>query len=228
MGCLKPKFCVCLSFTLGVLAICAVLVGADVNPAAPNQLSVEKALELLKKDMAPVTGVDADFRQVKKLAIFSKELVITGKMTIRPPRLFKWEISSPLKSSVVVKGDSVITWDEETDEKRTISLKDNPVAGGVWAQMDAFFMGSYDFLRRLYDIELTSDSPLTLRFTPRSKPLSTVMRDVTLVFGVVDGRRYLKRVTMFEKGGDYTTIDFLNLKLSTATADSLSPEKLKR
>ena len=203
-----------------VVILAATMALAERKPKSPPRSTAQhaacsKALESLKIDMAPVTGVDADFRQLKKLAIFSKDLLITGKMTIRPPRFFKWEISSPLKSSVIVKGDSVTTWDAESDEKRTISLKDNPVAGGVWAQMDAFFMGRYDFLRKLYAIELISNSPLTLSFTPLSKPLSSVMRSITLVFGVADGRRYLKRVLMFEKGGDSTTIDFLKVKLHT-------------
>ena len=165
--------------------------------------------------MAPVTGIDAEFKQLKKLSIFSKTLVITGKMTIRTPRFFKWEILSPLKSSVVVDGDNVTTWDEETNEKVRISLKDNPVAGGVWTQMDAFFMGRFDELKKLYKIELLAESPVTLRFEPLAKPLATVMKSVTLVFAERQNLAYLKKVTMVEKEGDSTTIDFAKVKLQT-------------
>jgi len=190
------------------------------NDDTENSVAIKRKLKTklsnLQRAMAPVTGIDADFKQLKKLSIFSKTLLITGKMTIRTPHYFKWEISTPLKSSLVVDGDNVSTWDEEANEKITMSLKDNPVAGSVWTQMDAFFMGRYDKLGKLYDIELITDSPLTLRFKPWTKPLSTIMKNVILVFGEINGRAYLKKVVMIENGGDSTTIDFMNVKLRTA------------
>lgn len=137
-------------------------------------------------------------------------------MKIRMPRYFKWEVVSPLKSTVVADGDNVAIWDEETNETVTMSLKDNPVAGGIWTQIDSFFMGRYDKLKKMYDIKLIKRSPLTLCFTPRSKPLSTVMKNVTLTFAKDKRGRYLKRVLMRENGGDSTTIDFKNIKLRHA------------
>jgi outer membrane lipoprotein-sorting protein len=173
----------------------------------------KSVLNQLQRDMAPITEIDSEFTQLKKLAIFSKALLITGRMKIRMPRYFKWEVLSPLKSSVEVDDENVTIWDEETDKKVVMSLKDNPVAGGIWTQIDSFFMGRYDSLKKMYDIKLLSTTPLTFRFIPLSKPLSTVMKNVTLTFAESKQGRYLQRVVMRENGGDSTTIDFKNVRL---------------
>jgi outer membrane lipoprotein carrier protein len=184
---------------------------------------VKKALKSLEKEFKNIKSIASDFTQTKKMSLFNRNIILKGRLLIKFPHYFRWEVDEPVKTTVTASGDSIKIWDEESGETQTTSTKNNPVVKNIWAQIDSWFMGKYLLLAKDYNIstlkneETESDIPL-LVFKPKSKPLSVAVQSVTLYFEKAtpetSGRQYLKRVILKEKSGDSTVIDFDNVKIS--------------
>ena len=174
-------------------------------------LTPERALNNVKKAMSNVQEIKADFKQEKHLSLFKHTLVISGNLEIKFPHYFKWVVTSPLKSEIIADGDTVTTWDEETKQKVTMSVKTNPVIKNVWTQIDSWFMGKYDVLAKSYAIKIKSEKPLVLTFIPKSKPLSAAVKQITVYFR--EDKKYLQKVVLEEVGGDSTVMNFSNIKI---------------
>jgi outer membrane lipoprotein-sorting protein len=176
----------------------------SVDPSAAKD-----AMESLQKAMANVATISADFRQDKKLSLFSKIITITGHLQIKFPHFFKWEVYSPIKTIIVADGDKITLWDEETNQTNVTSVADNPVVKNIWTQIDSWFMGRYAVLAKDYKIKVIKKDPLELIFKPRGKPLSAAVDSITIYFR--EDRKYLKKVILKETSGDSTIMNFTNI-----------------
>ena len=174
-------------------------------------LTPEKALNKIKQAMSNVQEIKADFTQEKHLSLFKHTLIISGNLEIKFPHYFKWIVNSPLKSEIIADGDTVTTWDEETKQKVTMSVKTNPVIKNIWTQIDSWFMGKYDILAKSYAISIKSEKPLVLKFIPKSKPLSAAVKQITVYFRA--DKKYLQKVILEEISGDSTVMKFSNIKI---------------
>jgi len=167
------------------------------------------ALQSLQKEMANVATISADFRQDKKLSLFSRTITLTGHLEINFPHFFRWEVYSPIKTIITADGEKVTIWDEETNQTNTTSVTDNPVVKNIWGQIDSWFMGRYSVLAKDYKIKVIKENPLELIFQPRRKPLSAAVDSITIFFR--KDRKYLNKVILKETGGDSTIMNFSNI-----------------
>ena len=167
------------------------------------------ALQSLQKAMANVKSISADFRQDKKLSLFSRTITLTGHLKITFPHFFRWEVYSPIKTIITADGEKVTIWDEETNQTNTTSVTDNPVVKNIWTQIDSWFMGRYSVLAKDYKIKVIKKDPLELVFKPRGKPLSAAVDSITIFFR--EDRKYLNRVILKEVSGDSTVMKFTNI-----------------
>jgi len=185
----------------------------------------KEVLDLLEKEFRDVKSISADFAQVKKMSLFKRDINLKGRLMIKFPQYFRWEVDEPVKTTVTADGDTIEIWDEETDKTQKVSTKSNPVVKNIWAQIDSWFMGKYAQLSKDYDIRLPrkpdnnkENSISVLVFIPKSEPLSAVVKSVTLFFSNgnkdTSGRKYLNKVILIEKSGDSTIIEFKNVKIS--------------
>ena len=184
---------------------------------------VEVALKVLEKEFKNLKSISSDFVQIKKMSLFDRSIILKGRLLIRFPHYFRWEVDEPVKTTVTADGDSIAIWDEESGETQHTSTRNNPVIKNIWAQIDSWFMGKYTLLAKDYAISIlkdgVSDSSIpVLVFKPKSKPLSAAVKSVTLYFSKATkssaGRQYLKKVVLAEVSGDSTTIEFNNLKIT--------------
>jgi outer membrane lipoprotein-sorting protein len=196
--------------TLSVIFCFSVYAGVLLADEQSN-LTPKVALSHIKQAMSKVEEIRANFVQEKHLSLFEHTLIISGNLEIKFPHYFKWVVSSPLKSEIIADGDTVTTWDEETDQKVTMSVKSNPVIKNIWTQIDSWFLGKYDILAKSYAISIKSDKPLVLTFVPKSKPLSAAVKKITVYFR--EDKKYLQKVILEEVGGDSTVMKFSNIKI---------------
>jgi outer membrane lipoprotein-sorting protein len=167
------------------------------------------ALQSLQKSMANVANISADFKQDKRLSLFSRTITLTGHLEIKFPHFFRWEVYSPVKTIITADGERVTIWDEETNQTNSTSVNDNPVVKNIWTQIDSWFMGRYSVLAKDYKIKVLKKEPLELVFKPRAKPLSAAVDSITIFFR--KDRKYLNKVILKETGGDSTVMKFLNI-----------------
>ena len=191
------------------LIFCIAIFAFPLKAEDVNSQKAKTALQSLQKEMANVISISADFKQDKKLSLFSKTLTITGHMKITFPHFFKWEVYSPIKTIITADGEKVTMWDEETNQTNTTSVADNPVVKNIWTQIDSWFMGRYSVLAKDYNIKVLKLNPLQLVFTPRGKPLSAAVDSITIFFR--EDRKYLNKVILKETSGDSTVMNFSNI-----------------
>jgi len=186
----------------------------DVKPDARLVLSE------IQKSMASVKEIKADFNQEKNLSLFKHTIKLEGNLNIKFPHYFRWEVTSPLKTVITADGDTVTTWDEETNQTQTLSVKNNPVVKSIWTQIDSWFMGKYDELSKNYYIKLLQSEPAVLEFKPKNKAVASTVEKITVFFR--KDKKYLKQVKLQETGGDSTIISFSNIKLTPSEKEKVS------
>lgn len=193
----------CLMANLFVLA-------RALEPVTP---STKDFLTKLQTHLQSVKTVQADFEQKKKLAIFNRTMVIRGTMALDRPQRMIWHVREPVRYSILMEGDTVRQWDEDTNRVVTLQVGDKPMLKAVFAQFRAWFLGDYHALAQAYDVVIVDRDPPCLRFSP--KPESAMAEMVKQVqITISKDRLSIETIVIEEKGDDTTTIRFLNTRLN--------------
>jgi len=177
--------------------------------AAEDEAGIGHILSRLESNVSSLKTLSASFVQKKKMAAFSHEIQMSGKVFIRKPSTLAWHVKEPVRYSVLITDKLIRQWDGETDEAHEISFAGNPMLGSVLEQMTVWFSGKYTTLADDYHVSLASavGEPVKLVFTPKDgnmakKAISTV------TVGLARDERYLSWIRIVEAGGDTTTIEF--------------------
>lgn len=197
--------------------------GAEGSGPTPELLA---ALNAWQSELARIATIDSDFVQEKRLALFQEPLAIRGRLCIATNGNFAWETHSPMRYKMVVSEGRVRQWDEETDRVQTISMKDNPAAAAIHAQMTTWFSGRYATLTNDYVITLASPKPVSFLFVPRTNsPAAAYLASVQV--WLRDDGQYLERVRIGERAGDSADIIFTNTLVNLPLpADAWNPRRL--
>ncbi len=201
---------------LVLAALCAGMAGdAFADDTAPSSDSLREALGAWQAGLQQVSSIASDFVQEKHLALFQDALIIQGRLFITSDGRFAWETHWPVRYKLVVANERILQWDEETGRVMTISMRDNPVASTIHAQMSAWFSGQYETLTNTYDAALSSTNPVSFLFKPREGTPAASYLSAVQVWLRPDGR-YLDRMQITERSGDSTSIAFTNTVLNQA------------
>jgi outer membrane lipoprotein-sorting protein len=189
---------------LALLVAMAIALPATIR-ATPE--AAPAALEALLVGMASTSGVVADFREVKRLALLSEPLESRGTLYFVPPDRLARVTTTPTATRLVIDGDR-FSFDDGTGSQ-AMDLSGNPVAREVVENFIVLFNGDLDALRRRYEPEFaTGDDGWSLVLTPRASRLRNLVARVTL-----EGQgRALTRMTLLEAGGDTTTTHFEDVR----------------
>ena len=185
-----------------------------VNTYADNSSrDIKTVLGDLEKTMSGTRTIQTDFIQEKNLALFNQKIILKGKVFIQKPGLLSWRIMSPMRYSMVIKGSTISQWDEDTNQVQQVSLAKNPGFQIAVTQMQNWFYGTFRSMLDNYKITLTTEHPITLEFVPLENSVShNFINRVTVLFQ--NDERYIKEVHIEEKGGDSTSLVFVNTQLN--------------
>ena len=204
------------------LCLCAVvtLAGAaskasDRSPGAAADL--EEVLSKLEERVSGIQTLKADFVQEKFLAVLDEPLLLKGTIFMQKPDLFSWIVTEPLRYSMVIRGEVVHQWDEDTRRVEKISLSKNPIFKMAIQQLRDWLSGAYRSMLGQYEVRVLARSPVSLEFVPRDTALAQGIIDrVTVEFD--RDERYIWRIQIFEKQGDSTILTFANTLLNAPIA----------
>jgi outer membrane lipoprotein-sorting protein len=172
-------------------------------------------LDDLEKIMAETKTIQTDFIQEKNLALFNQKIILRGKVFIQKPGLLSWRTASPMRYSMVINGNTISQWDEDTNQVQQVSLEKNPAFQAAIAQMQNWFYGTFKSMADNYKITLLKQHPIILEFIPLEKSAAgNFIKRVMIIFQ--DDQRYVKSVNIEEQNGDSTVLSFLNTKLNQA------------
>ena len=178
-----------------------------------NASDINEVLGRLEEKISGMQTLQTGFIQEKNLAIFNQKVVLKGTVYMQKPALFAWHTEEPVRYSLIIKGNVVYQWDEDTNQVQRISLSKKPAFKTVIGQMRKWFSGVYTSLLGEYDVVILSDNPVSLKFIPRKTAVaSDVISSVTVVFR--EDERYIYQIYIEEKSGDSTLLTFVDTLLN--------------
>ena len=184
----------------------------DRDPDAPSD--VEEVLARLEERASGMQTLRTDFIQRKYLAVLDQPLVLKGSIFMQKPDLFSWVVREPLRYSMVIRGEMVHQWDEDTQRVEKMSLSKNPVFKMAIQQLRDWLSGAYTSMLGEYSVTVLQEDPISLEFIPRETALAReVIGSVTVVFD--RDQHYIRKIHILEKRGDKTLLTFVNTLLNT-------------
>jgi len=205
------------TYTLRPLLLSAALLAAGAlqaaEPASSNAASAQIVLQRLETAFHDVKTVQAAFRQERRLAMFNKEVVIEGGISLEIPGRMAWHVDKPLRYAFILTDTQIRQWDEVTGRVVEMPINSNPVLKVVAQQMPRWFAGQFQSLASLYDVTVLGERPCRLAFTPRAGMGEGVgILRMTVTFR--EDERYVQQVRIEEPGGDVTMIVFTGVRLN--------------
>jgi len=212
------KFTTCCAFGLaglvGLVALTATpAIAAEPAAVAPTTIAPapEEAkllgaaeLDAFLGRFAAMTGLSANFREEKHMALLAVPLVNEGVLHFAPPGRLIRHTSTPVASSVLIDGTRLTFGDARGVD--AIGFDDNPVVGLFVTSFVKIFAGDRDALAQMYTMELRGDpaGAWTLKLKPRLSPMDKIIEGIELRGeGLVIGTMIVREV-----GGDQTTTTF--------------------
>lgn len=201
------------------LALLALLAAASAGAQSPAIPSGPLTLEALMQRMASTTGVRAEFREEKTLALLESPLVSEGKLYFIPPSRMARITTRPGASALVIDGQKMSYTDEAGASG--MDLAGNRVARTIVENFVVLFAGDLAALRERYRVEFESEKlRWRMLLTPKAAPLTQFIASVELRG---DGPA-LEEMTIREADGDRSLTRFLRVETDTR----FTPEELAR
>ena len=202
------------------LALLLALLGA--SPAAAEPAAIPKGpltLEALMQRMAATSGVRAEFREEKRLALLETPLVSEGTLYFIPPARMARITTRPGVSKLVIDGQRMSYNDEAGASD--VDLAGNRVARTIVENFVVLFAGDLSALRERYRVDFTAEQlRWRLQLTPKAAPLSQFLASVEMKG---DGPA-LEEMSIREADGDLTVTRFQRVE----TDVHFAPEELAR
>ena len=162
----------------------------------------------LEQTAGTVKTISSDFVQEKHLSMFKTILTSRGRFYFSKPDLLRWELTAPVASGFVLKGDKGRRWHARTGRTENFQISQEPIMKLVSEQLFAWAKADFTWLRKEYRITVLNESPAALRLEPRSAATAGFLHHLLINFSA-DGR-YVRSVELHEKDGDFTRIKFVN------------------
>ncbi|MDP8266451.1 MAG: outer membrane lipoprotein carrier protein LolA [Candidatus Aceula meridiana] len=196
-----------------ILTILFIFISALDGICEESNSTLIKDLKSIEEKMSNITTLSTQFIEEKNLALFDQKLLIKGSLYLQKPSSFAWHISSPLKQRIILTGDVVAQWDEDTNQVQKINLASNPSFNVITNQMKRWVSGSYLSLIDEYKIEIMQSSPMKLKFVPFENSMAFKMiKRIVILFQ--EDEKYIDTIDILETNGDSTKFQFLETSLN--------------
>lgn len=191
---------------------------AAVAPAqAPAQATT---LESLLREFAALPGLEARFREEKRIALLALPVRSEGRIWFAHPDRLMRRVETPDPSAALIAdGQLRMRSGERTEELR---IDTHPVLRGFVESFRAVLAGDQATLERFYTARLTpgEGGAWTLRLLPRDEALRGFVREIHMRgHGVV-----MEEMRMVEVSGDETRTEFYEV----STTRRFSPAEAGR
>ena len=165
----------------------------------------------LMKKAGEMKEFSAKFRQVRKVALLTDEVVSTGEMQYRNDGRIMWRYTSPKKQQIAFSAKDIrIT---EGTQTRIMALDENPYLGQLKDLLMGLMSGKQlDADGRFVVKAVKNDAKfITLSMTPVQRQLKKFISEVVITFTAPDST--VSEVVMKEPDGSSTTITFTDRKV---------------
>lgn len=203
-----------------LLIMSPLLFSSAASAGEPKGSPVSAAvLSRLEQTAGVVKSLSSDFIQEKHLSMFKTVLTSRGRFYYSKPDQLRWELTSPVASGFVLKGDKGRRWNERSGRTESFQISQDPVMKLVSEQLFAWAKADFAWLKKEYRINLLEESPVSLRLEPISSATAGFLSHLLINFSA-DGR-HVRSVEIRERDGDFTRIRFVNTQVNKSLSADL-------
>ena len=180
----------------------------------PAHLSVahENDFEALRREAVKIKTLKADFVQKKSMKILSRPLVSEGLFYFATPDAFRWEYSRPLRSIVLSYKNNTKRYlysegkmvEDKTGGVQSMKIVLGEVAGWMTGKFDQ----NPSFKATISKMANTS----SITLTPVDENMKGMIEKIEILLASRSG--IVKSVKISEGAGNFTQIDFNNVKIN--------------
>ena len=185
-----------------------------------NNLSYasENDFEKLRQDSAKIKTLQADFVQKKFMKILSKPLVSEGCFYYVIPDSFRWEYFKPLKSIVIAYKNNTKRYiysegkmmEDKTGGAQAMKIVLNEVAGWMSGKFDQ---------NPSFKATISKKANTTITLAPVEESMKGMIEKIEITLSPKEG--VVKSVKISEGAGNFTQINFNNVKINEAINPSV-------
>ena len=186
------------------------LLGIVIVTAAAPACAQDTTLESLLEEFSGLPGLEARFREEKRIALLALPVRSEGRIWFAHPGRLMRRVTSPDPSAALIAdGQLRMRSGGRTEE---LSIDTNPVLRGFDESFRAVLAGNRETLERFYEAELSPGEGDTwnLRLTPRNRDLARFVREIRMRGHGVS----IDEMTMIEVNGDQTRTEFFEVNTS--------------
>jgi Outer membrane lipoprotein carrier protein LolA-like len=201
-GALASRFAGLLLVATAVLAGQGTLAAAAPDPVAVSQVSdfgLSQLAQLLHREVAAT----ADFHELQYRRVLKEPLERRGELHFEPPALFEKRVLVPVTETYRIEGET-LSVELPKRATRQISLRNQPLLGGLLLGFKAVISGRLDTLAATFDSTVSGTADewrLDLRPTQ-----ADVVRYIDIIHISGRGSEPL-RFEVLERSGDLTVTD---------------------
>ena len=201
----------------------SVLIGPAVRCFGTAPLDVNQVLRRMEEANRRLEDLQADFVQIKEMALFDDRIISRGKFYFRNPDKLVLDTQSPEHQQLIINYNHVWLHYPELKQVHELSLKQTKGLSALFVG----FGGSVKNIRDQFNVSLekfevnaTGKTTYTLSLeplkgTPAASPALGLRR---VLLTVVEGKWYPIRTEIIQKNGDRSILNYtnheINLKLS--------------
>lgn len=166
-------------------------------------------LDDVKRELAKVQSLEAQFVQKKTTPILAKPLVSEGRMYFQAPARMKWEYTSPVKDVLIVNQGKTVHYsiDKNGNKKADNS---SMTRGMVFQEITGWMKGNFE--SRHFRAALKQGNRKVIVLTPREKSIAEFIRRIEM--SLSDKPGIMSSIKIYEKENTVTLLEFRNAELN--------------
>ena len=179
-------------------SLAAALLAIAAHAEEPREPAAFSLAELMD-GMAATSGVIADFREQKQIALLEKPLESSGTLYFVPPSRLARFTSKPEPSALIINGEELRF---QQGDREKFDMTGYPMARVFIDNFIVLFNGDLPKLQDLYHTNFSAEGETwTLILEPRRSPLRGLVKEISLR-GNRDG---IREMVMQNQDGDRTS-----------------------
>lgn len=174
----------------------------------------KQEVALLAENMETLSS---DFTQTKHIQLMSNAAISTGKIYYKSPNILKWEYHKPYNYKILFRENQLFINDE--GDKSVTNLTSNKLfeklIGLISGSVNGKLLADNDNFEVTYS---KSGKNFLAVIVPRDAAIRQMFHEIILVF---NEEYHIDSVKLMEEEGDFTHIEFKNIKINQQLDDAL-------
>lgn len=194
-------------FKILVFFISAIAIAQPVSLSNAEISGFKKEVALQVENLETLSS---DFIQTKHIQLMEDKMVSTGRLFYKFPNILKWEYKDPYHYVMIFKENQLFVNDE--GDKSISNLKSNKLFEKLVLLISGSVNGKLLADPENFDVKYyKAGSSISAVIVPKDPSLKQMFNEIILVF---NSEHYIDSVKLMEEEGDFTEIEFRNIKMN--------------